>query len=254
MDYPIRKTWYHDCLYNRKVDGVIAISQKIADLLVQGGVRREKIRVIYSGIDPVPFAKVKRIEPRSEARVIGTVAVLEERKGHRFLLEAAALLKQQGHRLIYRFAGEGSQKERLQKMALELGLQEVAFMGFVSDIPSFLSSIDIFVLPSFYEGLGVAVIEAMAAGKPVVASAVGGIPELVEDQVAGLLVPPRDASALARSISQLVPSEDRIRQMGEKGREHVHRHFTMEQMAKKNEDYYYELLQGEGGEKDWGLG
>jgi glycosyltransferase involved in cell wall biosynthesis len=245
MDYPVRKNWYEDCLYNQRVDGVIAISQKIAGLLVEGGVRSEKIRVIHSGIDPSPFQKTPPEEAKGDLAVVGTAAVLEERKGHRFLLEAAALLKRQGRRLAYRFAGEGSERERLRMLSQQLGLgEEVLFMGFLSDIPSFLSSIDIFVLPSLYEGLGVAVLEAMAAGKPVVATEVGGIPELLHDQVTGLLVPPKDSSALARAILQLVSRKDVMRHMGDKGRERVHRHFTMEQMAKRNEDYYYQLLQG----------
>lgn len=178
----------------------------------------------------------------SGKNVIGTAAVLEERKGHRFLLEAAALLKEQGLRLTYRFAGEGSERESLQRIAYRLGLRdEVLFLGFVSDIPTFLSSVDIFVLPSLYEGLGIAVLEAMAAGKPVVASRTGGIPELVIDRVTGLLVPPKDPGALARAILHLVSQAGLGRRMGDKGREQVLERFTMEQMAKKNEDYYYEL-------------
>jgi len=132
-----------------------------------------------------------------------------------------------------------------------LGLQDdVDFAGFVSDIPGFLSAIDIFVLPSLYEGLGVAVLEAMAAGKPVVASRVGGLPELVHDAVTGLLVPPKDSRALAEAIARVISQEGLARQMGERGRKRVLQHFTMEQMAKNNEDYYYELLQGHPG---WGL-
>ena len=140
---------------------------------------------------------------------------------------------------------EGSspaQREALQTMVRELGLQEeVVFLGFVSDIPQFLSSVDIFVLPSVYEGLGIAILEAMAAGKPVVASRTGGIPELLTDQVTGLLVPPKDPPALARAIAQLLSQNGLLRLMGDKGRAEVLDHFTMEQMAKKNEDHYYEL-------------
>ena len=115
-------------------------------------------------------------------------------------------------------------------------------MGFVSDIPTFLSGVDVFVLPSLYEGLGVAAIEAMAAGKPVVASRVGGLPELIDDAVTGFLVPPGDSSALAGAISRVLSQKGALDSMGVSARERVRQHFTLEQMAKKNEDFYHELL------------
>ena len=247
MDYPVSRNWHTRYLYNRRVDGVVAISKKIAELLVEGGVQRENIRVIHSGIDPAPFRNGRGLRSRSVPPVIGTVAVLEERKGHRFLLEAAALLRQRGRQLQVHFAGEGSRKNELKALAVKLGLgNEVVFCGFTADIPSFLATIDVFVLPSLYEGLGVAAIEAMAAGKPVIATQVGGLPELVEDGVTGFLVPPGDPEALASSISRLLSREGLMEQIGRNAWERVQRHFTMEQMAKKNEDYYYELLQEDG--------
>jgi glycosyltransferase involved in cell wall biosynthesis len=247
MDYPVRPNWHTRCLYNRCVDGAVAISKKIAELLIEGGVQREKIRVIHSGVDPVPFRKERRRKPISAPRAIGTVAVLEERKGHRFLLEAAALLRQRGCQLRIHFAGDGSWRNELQTMTAQLGLEkEVVFHGFVADIPAFLADIDIFVLPSLYEGLGVAAIEAMAAGKPVIATRAGGLPELVEDGINGFLVPEGDPEMLAESISRLLSREGLIEEMGQKGWERVQRDLTMEQMAKKNEHYYYELLQEDG--------
>jgi glycosyltransferase involved in cell wall biosynthesis len=243
MDYPVKRNWYNHWIYNRQVDGVVAISEKIADLLAEGGVGRERIRVIHSGIEPTRFQKVREARQGSRYPVIGVVAVLEERKGHRFLLEAAQLLKKQGYRIRYQLSGEGSQRESLERMVHRLGLQEdVTFMGFVSDIPTFLSGVDVFVLPSLYEGLGVAAIEAMAAGKPVVASRVGGLPELIDDAVTGFLVPPGDPSALAGAISRVLPQKGALDSMGVRARERVRQHFTLEQMAKKNEDFYYELL------------
>jgi len=247
MDYPIGRNWYNYRLYNRQVDGIVAISERIAAVLVEAGVKKEKIRVIHSGIDAAPFLQLREARRDSDLPVIGSVATLEERKGHRFLLEAATLLKREGIRANYRIAGEGGERESLQKMVLESGLRdEVVFMGFVSDIPGFLSEIDLFVLPSVYEGLGVAVLEAMAAGKPIAASRVGGVPELIEDQVTGLLVPPKNPSALARAISRLLSDKAFARQLAERAREQVRRRFTVEQMAKRNEDYYYELLRSHG--------
>ncbi len=242
MDYPVTQKWYNRYLYSRCVDGIIALSHKIADVLVEAGIDREKIRVIYTGIDPEPFQKAATVKPNNRVSVIGTAAVLEERKGYQYLLEAAALLKRQGYQLQYRFAGEGSQREALQNLATDLGLkEEVVFEGFVSDIPGFLASIDVFVLPSLHEGMGVAILEAMAAAKPVVGTTVGGIPELVVDGVTGLLVPPRNASALADAISRLLSDKDLPTRMGVSGCQRVQTDFTMEQTAKQVEHYYYEL-------------
>jgi glycosyltransferase involved in cell wall biosynthesis len=244
MDYPVRRGWYDRYLYNRRVDGVIAISHQIAELLADGGVREENIRVIYSGVDPEPFQALTAPSGDSSPLVIGTVAVLEERKGHRFLLEAASHLKRYGQKVRYRIAGDGAQKERLHELTRKLGLHEqVEFLGFVTDVPGFLSSIDIFVLPSLFEGLGVAVLEAMAAARPVVASDVGGLRELVADGESGLLVPPGVASSLAQALLTLIAEKNLIREMGKNGRARVREHFTMERMARQNEDYYYELLQ-----------
>jgi glycosyltransferase involved in cell wall biosynthesis len=248
MDYPEANTWYTRYLYNRKVDGVVAISCKISKLLIEAGVEREKIRMIHSGIDPKPFeaaAKIGDVHP--ERVVVGMVAVLEERKGHRFLLEAAGRLKAQGYQIHYCVAGEGSLRRSLQKTATRLGVKdEVQFQGFVSDMPAFLSQVDILVLPSLFEGFGVSVLEAMAAGKAVIASRVGGLEELVTDTVTGLLVAPRDVDGLARAIAKLAGDRKLLREMGRKGRARLQANFTIERMAEQNEDYYYGLLGNNG--------
>jgi glycosyltransferase involved in cell wall biosynthesis len=244
MDYPETNHWYTRHLYNQRVDGVVAISEKILQLLIEGGVARQKIRLIHSGIDPQPFESVgDHGRPSSERAVVGVAAVLEKRKGHRFLLEAAGRLKRQGCQLKYCFAGEGSLRRSLEETASRLGLQEdVQFLGFVADIPRFLAAVDIVVLPSLFEGLGVSVLEAMAAGKAVIASRVGGLPELVIDAVTGFLVAPQDIEGLMNAIGKLAGNSSLTRQMGRKGRERLKSNFTLEQMGRKNEAYYYDLL------------
>ena len=248
MDYPESNTWYTRCLYNRKADGVVAISQEIFDLLVEAGVKSHGIRLIHSGVDPRPFAASARgSHEHPERIVVGMAAVLEKRKGHRLLLEAARRLKEQGCQISYRLAGEGSLKESLEARTLQLGLQEdVQFLGFVADMPGFLASVDVVVLPSLFEGLGVSILEAMAAGKAVIASRVGGLPELVVDGATGVLVEPRDVAGLVRAIAKLGSDRALIRSMGQKGRERLKNNFTMEQMGRKNEAYYYDLLQSTG--------
>jgi glycosyltransferase involved in cell wall biosynthesis len=246
MDYPQARNCYTNYLYNRRVDGVIAISHSIVDRLSEAGVKRGSIRLIHSGIDPEPFRLAARDERRSNrSTVVAIVAVLEERKGHRFLLDAARILKDSGRTIKYLLAGDGSHKAHLQQRVQMLGLQkEVSFLGFVKDIPNFLSSIDVLVLPSLYEGLGVAALEGMAAGKPVVGTRVGGLAELIVDGKTGLLVPPRDGPALAEAIEKLVEDPLMAHSMGQKGAERVLKNFTIEQTARQNEQYYYALLEG----------
>jgi glycosyltransferase involved in cell wall biosynthesis len=251
MDYPETNNWYTRYLYNRKVEGVVAISQKIVELLVQAGVNPEKIRLIHDGIDPRPFESAANARDlNTECIVVGMAAVLEERKGHRFLLEAARRLKAQGCRIQYRLAGDGSLRQSLENAATRLGLKDdVQFCGFVSDIPTFLSQVDFFVLPSLFEGLGVSVLEAMAAGKAVIASRVGGLVELVLDPVTGFLVMPGDAEGLAAAIAKLADDRSLSREMGQRGRVRLKENFTLAQMASKNEAYYLGLL----GKSDDGL-
>lgn len=247
MDYPVTKSWYTRYLYNRRVDGVVAISSVIVQILVEAGVEPGRIRLIHSGIDPERFTGCAQAASEQGA-VVGVVAALEKRKGHRYLLEAAALLKRRGYKIKYFIAGEGPERRALEEQveALHLG-DEVKFCGFVADAAAVLTQIDIFVLPSLYEGLGVAVLEAMAAGKPVIASRVGGLPELVGDGENGYLVAPKDIEGLAQAIARLAGDGALARQLGERGAARARSDFSMERMAAQNEAYYYELIEGRAG-------
>jgi glycosyltransferase involved in cell wall biosynthesis len=251
MDYAEPRNWYTNCLYNRRVDGVVAISESIGELLIAAGVDRRKIRVIASGIDVAKFAHGPSALDRAADQItVGSMGVLEERKGHRFLLAAAAELKARGLKLQYRIAGAGSLRHSLEQQAVELGLADtVRFCGFVTDTAEFLAQIDLFVMPSLFEGLGVAVLEAMAAGKPVIASRVGGLAESVLDGVTGLLIAPRDAIVLADAIEKLVRDPALAAKLASGAGERVRQHYTLEQMALRNEAYYYELLEGAGADE-----
>jgi glycosyltransferase involved in cell wall biosynthesis len=159
------------------------------------------------------------------------------------LLKAIALLRSRGLKVKSFVGGEGPLRAELEKQVVSDGIKGmVEFLGFVADVPRFLASIDIFVMPSLYEGLGVAALEAMAAGKPVIASRVGGLAESIVDDETGLLVPSHQATALADAIARLTGAPEKAREMGNRGRMRVREHFTMELMAKKNEDFYYDLL------------
>jgi glycosyltransferase involved in cell wall biosynthesis len=244
MDYPEKSNWYTRRLYNRRVDGVVVISNSILNLLTDAGVDKSRIRLIHSGIDAGRFDKsTNERGTRSGVPILGSLGVLEPRKGHQYLLKAMALLRSRGLKVKSFVGGEGPLRTELEKQVVSDGIiGMVEFLGFVADVPRFLASIDIFVMPSLYEGLGVAALEAMAAGKPVIASRVGGLAESIVDQETGLLVPSHQASALADAIAKLTGTPEKARQMGNRGRMRVREHFSMEMMAKKNEDFYYDLL------------
>ena len=244
MDYPAPRTWYTSCLYNRRVDGVIAISQTIAKLLLSAGVDQGKIRCISSGIEPGRFENIRtRGAGTDDVTVVGCLAGLEERKGHQHLLQAAALLKADGLKVRYQIAGDGPLRAQLEAEVDRLRLRdEVRFLGFITDTAEFFAGVDLFAMPSLYEGLGVAALEAMAAGKAVVATRVGGLSESVLDGVTGFLVPPRDPAALAAAIAKLARSRALAEAMGDQGRARARQHFSLQHMARQNESYYHELL------------
>lgn len=248
MDYSEKSGWFTDQLYNRRVDGVVAISQAIAGLLASAGVERRKIRWIPSGIDPARFdLEFDPADRRNGITRVGCLGTIEERKGYRYLIEAAAKLKAERFKMHYSIAGDGPLRKALEIEVGRAGLHdEVSFVGFLDDPRNFIAGVDLVAMPSLFEGLGVAALEAMAASKPVVASRVGGLAESVVDGVTGLLVPPGNAAALAAAIAKLVRSSALAKSMGRQGRDRVRRYYSLENMARQNEAYYFELLAAAG--------
>jgi len=230
-------------------DRLIAVSQAVKQHLTAQGVPPDRIRVIYNGIDlpadvhtPQPDLR-QRVAPAS-AVVFGTVGRLGPEKGHRYLLEAAAQLSRRAglppvHVLI---VGQGREEAPLRALAQRLGIGDrVTFAGFQREVWPYLAIMDVFVLPSLKEGLSLSALEAMALGKPVVASRVGGTPEVVEDGETGMLVPPSDASALAEALASLVRSPEAMERMGRAGRQRVAERFGAERMASEIEEVYREV-------------
>ena len=250
MDYRLRPGRRADLLYNRLVAAVVAISNDVRQKLLAAGVRPEQIRVIHSAVEPP--AGLPGAAGRAAARArygiasgefaIGVVAALERRKAHDVLLHALAATLSKLPPLRVLFCGDGSERAALARLTRELGLESrVRFLGELGQVADVLAALDLFVLPSRHEGLGVAVLEAMAAGVPVVASAVGGLPEAVDDGRTGLLVPPEDPRALGVAIAELAADVERARRMGIAGRARVLAEFSMERMADAYEALYTEL-------------
>ena len=130
------------------------------------------------------------------------------------------------------------------RLAVSLGLaSKVHFLGSRRDVPDLLNAMDIFVLPSYSEGVSLALLEAMAAGLPVIATAVGGLPEVVEDGATGLLIPPRDAAALARALTRLLADPAWAKTLGDQARLHVREHFSLERLGLEINEIYAELAE-----------
>jgi len=235
MDYVPRGGPYVRHLYNRAVDAVIAISDGVRMALLQAGVRPERITVVPSGVDvdayAVPPGTRERLRDewgwRPDDVGVALVGVLERRKGHHVLIEAA--LRAAGQ-LRYVFCGSGSEEAALRAHAGPLGAR-VRFLGFRSDVAAVLAAADVAVLPSLAEGLGVAALEAMAAERPVIASRVGGLGEVLDGGEAGVLVPPGDADALADALARLAADATLRARLAVAGRRRVVERHSAARMA-----------------------
>jgi glycosyltransferase involved in cell wall biosynthesis len=205
-----------------RADRVVAISQAVRSVLITGGVEPDRIVVIPSGID---LSETRRVEPGPvrhqlglppEAPLAVCVAALTPDKDHATLLRAAAAVRKRHPQLHWVLVGSGPLRESLEREARDLGVDSVVhFLGQVADPLPVVAAADLFVLSSAAEGLGTSVLDAMALAKPVVATAVGGMPEVLGRDV-GLLAPAHDPAALAAQVSCLLDDPARARQLGQR--------------------------------------
>lgn len=254
MDYPLRGGCYARWLYNRMVDAVVAISEGVRTVLLQAGVEPGRIHLIPSGVDVGRFEAADAMRSAARARygifgqefVVVMIASLETRKGHAVLLDALGALADIAVRALC--AGTGSQAAVLAARRDALGLRDrVRFLGQVAAVPELLAAADVVVLPSLQEGLGVAAIEAMAAGRPLIVSRAGGLPEVVGDGVAGLLVEPGDAAGLAAALRRVARDPATARALGDAGRARARERFSVEAMASATRALYRRLARTDDG-------
>jgi glycosyltransferase involved in cell wall biosynthesis len=219
------------------IDQYMAVSREVESKLTgEIGVPRQKVLVVYNGIAAAPTESARHQALRAALlagqaghRLILTAARLHAQKGYGFLLRAATALPD----CVFALAGEGPDAQRLSSMAAQLGVSDrVRFLGHRDDVRDLMACCDLFVLPSLYEGLPLVALEAMAAGKPVIATAVGGTDEAVQDGITGLLVPAGDADALAGAILGLLKQPERALRMGQAGRTLVERQFSDQAMVR----------------------
>ena len=246
-----RVLFFADTLTMALTTRIIAVSKAGKNYLISWHrVKPDKIRVIYNGIAPLKYdhsidiKKYKRkLNLQHDMPTVAFIGRLVTLKGVNYLLEAAASILRSGERVQFVVVGDGPLKKRLINHAKSLGVSKhVHFIGFRKDIPQILSVIDILVVPSLWEGLPLTILEAMFAGKPIIATRVGGIPEAVMDRETGILISPRDCHALSRGILELLNDPKKRKEMGEKGKQRALRHFDVDRMVKEYSDIYDECI------------
>lgn len=227
----------------RWINGFIAVSDEVrSSILAEIGPVQDKITVICNGVDvrryrqPVDKTSLRRRLGLAEnAQYMVMVATFKEQKGHRYLVEAASLLVSQFPGLQYLLIGDGDLKAEIIAQASAAGLGgRMHFLGLRSEIPDLLAASDYFILPSLWEGLPMALIEAMASGLPVIATEVSGTRQVMAPGETGLLVPPGDSRRLSQAMAQLLSDPARARAMGAAAKRRVAAHFSAQHQAQEH--------------------
>ncbi|MFN8473389.1 MAG: glycosyltransferase family 4 protein [Anaerolineae bacterium] len=253
VEVPWQRPLRAEQLLARGMDRYIAVSHALARRLREAvDLPAEKLQVVHNGIPLAPYAATtpqthawRPSNTRQRPRVL-TVARLHPQKGLSYLLRAACSVSD----ATFALAGDGPEREALETEVRERGLADrVVFLGHRTDVPALLAQSDLFVLPSLFEGLPLSVLEAMAAGKPVIATAVGGTGEAVTDGETGLLVPPADSAALASAIQRVLSDPALSHRLGAAGQARAQQEFSAETMSRRTTDIYAEILETRGGSR-----
>jgi glycosyltransferase involved in cell wall biosynthesis len=253
--FPLGRSWVNRRRYGRWVDRIVAVSTGARDAVLEAGVAPpEQVTVIHSAVDCARFRPMDRTRARFElglpprAAVLGCVGRIESDKGQHVLVEAAARIAAARSDALFVICGEGEQSEAMRaQVGRERLAERVRFLGRRDDVRPVLAALDVFVLPSLQEGLGVALLEAMAMARPAVASRVGGIPDAVDDGVTGLLVPPGEAQALAEAVLSLLSDDPLRARMGAAARARAAAFFSPQAMVAETEALYLRLLEAKRG-------
>lgn len=235
----------------RVMDTIIAVSEDVKSYFVEKrGIEGEKIVVIPYGVNLDLYHRRENQAKRGELElgpsdpVVGVVGHLTEVKGHSYLIDAAPKVCRAFPDVKFLFAGCGPLQKDLELKIRNLNLtSNFRFLGVRRDMPELLNILDVFVLPSLFEGLPNVILEAMASAIPVVASAVGGIPEVVEDGVTGLLVPPTDSDGLANAIIRLLKDKKAAVKMGQSGRKRVEADYSIDVEVERIQALYEALYE-----------
>lgn len=254
----INKNWHVrlDKMCNHLSHKIIGVSEHTSDHVIEAeNTPREKVVTIYNGID---FDRVKtssddfrtRIRREFEAEdkfLILTTGRLHPEKGYDYLFPAIAKLKKKVKKpFVWLIAGKGTFENEFRQEVSNLDCDDVIkFIGFRKDIPDLMSTADVFVLPSVAEAFGVVFAEAIYMGTPIVATKIGGIPEVVTDGVDGILIPPADSDALAKTMTDLLEHPEKLKSLAGSGKQKVIERFEFEDMTRKYETVYEKLIKNE---------
>jgi glycosyltransferase involved in cell wall biosynthesis len=251
----INKNWHVrlDKMCNRLSHKIIGVSEHTSDHVLEAeNAPREKVITIYNGID---FDRVKPSEDDFRKRIrqefdaedkflILTTGRLHPEKGYLHLFPAVAKLKQLVDKpFVWLIAGKGLLEADFRRRVADLGCDDVIkFIGFRKDIPDLMSTADVFVLPSVAEAFGVVFAEAIYLGTPIVATKIGGIPEIVTDGVDGILIPPADSKAIAETVADLMIHPEKLKSLANTGKQKIIERFEFEDMTRKYEAVYEDLI------------
>jgi glycosyltransferase involved in cell wall biosynthesis len=248
--FPRWRQWIHTFIVNHMADAVIAVSAKMKDQAALEGIPSEHVIVIQNGIEPVSLEGVEGSEVRKEAGLdekdifLISVGRLVYQKAHQVLVSAMPLVLSEFPHVKVGICGDGILRSQLEIQINELGLaQNVKLLGKSEHIARFLSIADIFVLPSRWEGLPIALLEAMSAGLPVVATAVEGVDEAVVKGEHGLLVAVEDINGLAQAILQLLRDPELRKKMGAASRARVQNFYSIDHMAGRYLSLMFEKIE-----------
>lgn len=247
IDYPLKNRWRYRFAYNILATRIIANSQATKRALLRHApwLKPERIDVVYNGVDPLPFATPTGRNLRKEwgiadgTPLLGFVGQLDERKGIGVLLSAFSDILQAMPEAQLVIVGRGPLEEMVESEVSLYGWQQaVVLPGFEHDIASVMQAIDVLLLPSYWEGFGLVLIEAMAAGKPAISTATSSMPEVVTDGETGFLVKPGDSVAFAKRAVQLLKDGGLRRRFGMAAQERVREKFTLDRMVSRLESLF----------------
>jgi len=255
VDYPPAPGYWHRRKYmHPSIDRFICISSAIQHILADFGVPASRLSTARSAVDAGPFAKIDRHAARHqltaewqiapEQMIIGNLAYITEQKDHATLIRALAVLRDRGLPFFAYIAGDGALRPAAEALATELGLgpDRLRFLGVRQDVALLLGATDIFALSSQDEGLGTSLLDAVHSGCTLVATAVGGIPEIVIHETTGLLAPAKDFQKFAENLERLLRDRTLLEKLRQAATHHVAREFSLEAMVNGNLRVYEDLL------------